>query len=686
MKINLFIVLILIFVFILSFSVHGETINIKSKNTLTVVELNHGDEILYELKSGRAVHLRVTDSKTEVVFSTISLPGKGTSADASVFRMECTLEIDGQSMKMVRYAPVQESFYTPYVVSGLHIWFDALKSLDQFYNENHGDCLPGKQVRLAMHDATQPVCPEEITNWCPLPENFPDVGLCYRGDDTWLGPYFGTDLHGGLDINMPKNTSLWAPVSLDNNYYFNSTRAGQNNNRWRALKHWENGDTWILQTHHQDQLLVRELQPVEKGTKYAYSGGTRAGDHTHTHFLFKVRQPGHEEYFMDPWVIFWQLLEHQKTASRSLKAEIKPLPPARTGEEVLFDATGSIPRLNNTISEFYWSFGDGGCSIVEKPGHVYTNPGIYPVTLVVFDGIGYATTTHHIVINGETVVLPELKIVEENNPSFNSRQVWETDVYNRENITIPNTVYFSLLHRNKKPVTPRSVIVNFLNAEHFSSHRYTPRIEPVYIHGQDWLDIQPGKYSDSDQSMIIEVKPDITKLNAQQGESVAYLIINDDNFINSPQVVRIVVRFSRASTGGTVIIDDQDAECIKSNYSWLTNKPDRPWGRYHGEGFLIGSGTGEKGFVRYCPKLQEGKYRVSLFSPLYEQEVIRENIEGFYVNIQSKNGIETRWINPNESLLIGTFDFYSCEGHVEIVYTGSKGTVVADAVVFERID
>lgn len=684
MKIDFKYFFALIFMFILLQPLCAESIHIISKNTLAVVELNHGDEVMYELKSGRIVHLKVIDSKTEVIFSTIPLPGNGAPDDASIFRMDCILEIDGQQMKMTRYAPVQESFYKPYIVSGLQIWFDALKSLYQYYNENHGDCLPKKQVRLALNDKTQPICPENIGRWCPLPINFPDVRSCYRGDDTWLGPYYGTDLHGGLDFNMPKNSPLWAPFSLDNNYYFNTTSAG-NNNRWRAIKHWENGDTWVIQTHHLDQLLVPELQSVAKGTKYAYSGGTRAGSYTHTHFLFKTIQPGHEEYYMDPWVIFWQMLENQKTASRKLKAEIKPLPPQKTGEKVQFDATGSHPGLTDNILSFYWSFGDGGFSILEKPSHIYRQAGIYPVTLTIFDGSNYDVTTHHLIVNGDPIALPELRIVEENNPSFNNRQVWETDAYDYENVMIPNTVYFLRPHNNNEPIPSRTITVNFLNEKGFSNHRYRERIEPFYIHGQDWLDVKVGEHSLSGQSMTIEIKPDVSKLNTQEGESIAYLIINDNNFINSPQVVRIVVKFARPTIGERIIIDNQDAGCIKSNYFWLTTKLDRPWCKTQGDSFLLGAGHSENGYVRYYPNLTEGKYKVSLFSPLFEQEVILKNIQGFYVNIKNDNGIETKWINPNENLLIGTFDFPACDGYVEIASKGSKGLVVVDAIIFEKV-
>src|SRR5690554_948626 len=44
---------------------------IASKNTITVVELDHNDEIAYELRCGRVVHLKIIDSNVDVIFSTI---------------------------------------------------------------------------------------------------------------------------------------------------------------------------------------------------------------------------------------------------------------------------------------------------------------------------------------------------------------------------------------------------------------------------------------------------------------------------------------------------------------------------------------------------------------------------------------------------------------------------------------
>jgi hypothetical protein len=377
------------------------------------------------------------------------------------------------------------------------------------------------------------------------------------------------------------------------------------------------------------------------------------------------------------------MLEQRKADSRALNAEIRPLSPAKTGEKVMFDATGSSPGLTNAMPDYYWSFGDGAVSTGEKASHVFQQPGIYPVTLTIYDGVRHATTTHHIVINGEQTSFQELRIVEKDKPSFYKRHAWETDVYNHENAKIPNSVRFSFPHRAEAPVASRSITLNFLNGKGFPGDQH--RIEVNYVHGQDWLNVELGDYSPSDNSMTMEIKPDITRMNKQEGESVAHMIINDDAFINSPQMIRIVAKFSRPSEADTVIIDDLDAGCVKSNYFWLTSKLDRPWCKPNGGSFLVGAGFSDDGFVRYHPKLPDGKYKVSLLSPLYEQDVVRKSMQGFYVNIHSKSGIETKWMNPNESLLIGTFDFYSCDGYVEIISKGSKGLVIADAIAFERI-
>ncbi len=669
--------------------VAGKVEYIAPKNTLTIVELDHNDEIAYELRCGRVVHLKIIDSNVDVIFSTIDLPAEGKFNDISVFKMECTLLVNGQEMTMVRYVPVQESFYEPYNVNGLRIWFDALKSLDEVYNENHGDCLPGKQVRLALHDADIPICPEEITAWCNLPDNFLDIKLAYNGENAWLGTYFGTDLHGGLDINMPSNSPLWAPISIDYNYTFNSFAAGQGNNRWRAYKYWENGDTWILQTHHHNELIIPEFKESERGTKYAYTAGTSVDEHPHTHFIFKVKQPGKQEYFIDPWIIFWQILENNKIKSGAIKARIKTVAPGKTGASVYFDASESSSGLGSITPKYHWSFGDGGYSIARTPRHIYQKPGIYPVTLTVFNGLDYASTTQHVIIDGTPTNLPEFKAVQENNISFFKRRPWEMDAYGHTNGLPLNTISFTLPHYSKNEIDPQEIIIEVVSSDFMIEEGSSNRIEVNYIHGKEWLDVEVLKKSNAD-SIFIKLSPKIENLIKEVGKSEAYLVIHNEGVINSPYLLKTEVSFERYNRENTIIIDNEDKGCVKSNYFWVTKKQNAPygltWNHCVGESFLMSSGDSDDDFIRYIPKISEGRYQVSLHSPLYKHEKYREHAGGFHLHISSRDGVETKWINPSESTFIGEFDFNTCEGYVEITSKGADGLIIADAIIFEKIN
>jgi PKD repeat protein len=664
----------------------GDTVFIKAKKTLTVVEANEGDEIQYELESGRIVHIKLLKCKSEIIFSSCNLPGKGSSSDASAYKMELLMDIDGQTINMTKYVPCQESFYEPYNINGLRIWFDALKNLNQFYNENHGECLPKKQIRLAMHDATLPICPEELENWYDLPNDFLNVKTCYRGEDTWLGTFYGADLHGGLDITMPANTPLYAPFSLNDNYYFNRLTWGDNNNRWRAIKDWENGDKWTIQTHHLDELLIPERQEVTKGTHYANSGGTYYGMHTHTHFVFKVKQPGFDEFYIDPWIIFWQISEMKKENSGELKAKINPFSPGMTGESLNFDGTSSHSGLNTIDIKYYWTFGDGGVSFLKNPSHTFQTPGIYPVTLTISDGENYSSATQHITINGVKTFYPEMKMIQNNNLSFNVRRNWEMDTYNIKSNTTPNTIDFLLSQRDGTVGISQAVALQVINSDVLILDSLLQKIEILYEDGDDWLEIDTNE-AVVDGKLVINISPKISSLNADK--NTAHIIISNDNFINSPVFVRVNVNVTQPIDKTIYIIDDQDNNCVKSNYSWLTMKFNANlgllWSRCHGESFLLFANNEDDGVVRYTPNLKQGRYRVSLLSPLYNQSKITSKMDGFFINIKHSNGVDKVWVAPSTSTVVGEFNFSPDTGYVEIISKGSKGLIVADAVMFERL-
>ena len=57
--------------------------------------------------------------------------------------------------------------------------------------------------------------------------------------------------------------------------------------------------------------------------------------------------------------------------------------------EIMFDGTGSVD--NDKIVKYEWDFGDGTTSVFSKPVHSYSEPGVYSVSLTVYDPAG----NHH---------------------------------------------------------------------------------------------------------------------------------------------------------------------------------------------------------------------------------------------------------------------------------------------------
>ena len=200
----------------------------------------------------------------------------------------------------------QGSFYEPWVIGGVRLWFDAVDDIFAFLLEEHGPCRPARHARFALQDASLRICSESLHPWCPLPGGGLRIEQCYRGEDCWLGAYHGASAHGGLDINHPRGTPLWAPLEIHDHFYFNSLEMGHNNNRWRGIHRWENGSEWILQAHHMTELTVEEHRPLRKGEQFAWGAGVLSGAVDHSHFVFKVHDEG-ETVMLDPWILFQQM-------------------------------------------------------------------------------------------------------------------------------------------------------------------------------------------------------------------------------------------------------------------------------------------------------------------------------------------------------------------------------------------
>jgi len=197
----------------------------KAKDTLTPVEMFHGDTIEFGLLDGSVAKLELRDTGAEIMETTLKEVGTEEAGAMATYRFWGDFVINGTEKRLEREVGTQKSFYEPWVIDGVQIWFDAVDAIFEFMRETHGPCRPNKvcsqrhpehkQARLALQDATVSICPEKLHPWCPLPEGGLKIEQCYRGEDCWMGAYHGASAHGGLDINHPPGTPLWAPLDLD---------------------------------------------------------------------------------------------------------------------------------------------------------------------------------------------------------------------------------------------------------------------------------------------------------------------------------------------------------------------------------------------------------------------------------------------------------------------------------------
>lgn len=672
----------------------ADVIELRAKETLTALEMNHGDELKFRLAGGRVFTMSLEATHAAIV--------ERVTPGGIVYRFEARVRVDGQPMTLQRYVCSQECFYEPYVVDGVRIWLDTVQEVFdlipiRYPRQGNLQCLPRKSARLAIQDATLRICPQELHPWIDDDRDFLDVGACYNGDDCYLGPYLGRACHVGLDVNHAKGSPLFAPIDFDTHAYFNSLAMGHNNNRWRGVRRWANGDVWALQTHHLIELLVSDNTPLEAGTKYATTAGVHVGSHEHTHFEFKIGRPRDpaqsdrsiatpidfddesplaqerpEVLHLDPWIVFWQAFEDRKARRGRLRAAMKPLRSARAGEPVTCSAERSRPNAPGGRLRHYWTVGDGGAATGPTASHVFARPGVYPVTLVVDDGQARATITHHVVISGHPVELPVLALAAPDEPAFRPRPPDAADVYGGPVPFFPHTLRFLARHSRPNPTTKTILLKNL------GAGTLPPAADATieYRGRAGWLDIaRTGKASP--QSFRVGV--DAAGLAA--GTYSASVEIACEGVVNSPQQFRVELRVVDRAPSREATVDDADPGFYATPYFWVGHRFCRvPVGKRGHGGFYLTNGArptpGE--FARFTPDLHAGRYEVFLS----EQTPFARGVE-FDVRVSCASGEQLVRVRPDRSRSIGTFDFdEGADGFVEIHAGGSKGLVVADAVTF----
>lgn len=634
-----------------------QVVDRETRDTLQAVPMKHGDTLRFRLKNGeqRTFVLKDTSARIE------ERPTGGI-----VYSFDVHLLADGQPLQLRRYVCSQETFYEPWVVNGVRLWLSSCASVFDLvpirYPESHGDF--SADALVVFQDAALPIAPEPIRPWFPLERHFIDVGTCYNGDDPWLGPYLGEACHVGLDINMKKGTPLFAPIDFDDQWIFSA------DHRWRGTRKWPIGDVWALQSHHVNKLLIKERTPLKVGTHYAEAAGKGVGSHPHSHFEFRLgeealargRVGGTE---IDPWILFWQMFETDRESKGFLHADIEPIGPTETGQEVVFSARPSPPGMGKKPLRYFWTFGDGSSAQGQTPRHVFRRPGVYPVTLIVEDGSDRATRTHHITVQGDAVDRPALVLEAADEVSFRPRPQYAADVYGWPVTHMPHTLRWAC-----PPGTEP------LSAQMISIPDSFPGDIEVSTDA-DWLRLNVKDASDVRQ---IEVRPIPSDLPT--GTHTAIVTVRCRGAINPEQVFRVELVVRPSPVAATVMVDDRDSGFYATPYTWVGHQFIRCRQRGHRQRYLTNGGRVDpNSIVRFTPDLAAGKYEVRL-----HPESPRSSVTMPF-RIRHANGEETVRLSASDTALsLGTYTFTEGVGNfVELRAVDAPGLLIADAVVFRRV-
>ncbi|MCX8035839.1 MAG: twin-arginine translocation signal domain-containing protein [Candidatus Sumerlaeia bacterium] len=151
----------------------------KSKATLTPIGLNHGETLRFVLRDGRPWEMTLLATSAEVIRRHSARRGRldpnHESGDIAAYAFDCDVRINGTAHHLRREVATQASFYEPWEVDGVRLWFDAVSCA---FKEDGGFmaekdwrggllCKPFHKARFAVHEADLPICPEPMLPWYP---------------------------------------------------------------------------------------------------------------------------------------------------------------------------------------------------------------------------------------------------------------------------------------------------------------------------------------------------------------------------------------------------------------------------------------------------------------------------------------------------------------------------------------
>ena len=653
------------------------TYRIQSDGYLKAVEMDKSDTLIITLKNGQQRMFVLSATSARPVFTYEKPDNRWRSA--RVYTMECDLLVDGQPLHLQRMVSAQQSFYEPCHINGVTLFFDAVKDIDAFIHDTHGStggtAFPRKDGRFALIEMGDDFASQPLMPWYPNQKNHINIEEAYEGADTWLGGFRKTEAHNGMDVNVPNNTRLWAPVSFDDQYYFNSLARGDNNNRWMGIRNWPNGEQWILRSHHMTQLHVAEHTSVKQGTEYGEVGGTHFGSHPHVHFYF-IWKKNKTSIHLDPWIIFWKIFENNKKRCNALQAEMQAFSPVNAGQEITFDARQSVPGVYGSGLEYVWSVNDGAFYQGETATHTFLKPGMYVVTLLVTDGADSASLSQHITVKPGKAPENYLRLYSPDGFDFKTRTLSETDLYGKPFVPNGNYLNFHFRKRADYAPEPKTVIIDANSNVLRTLDEYVE-----YLDSRDWLAVER-------HDTLLSVSIDKKMLSHACGNYQAKVtLFSEQTDVQQHFYVEARADDHRHPPRDRVMVDDTQVHFYPSRFFWVQEPLEWDFLKGYGPVTFWGGGDHIRGIARYQPELKPGRYRISLHEKSTAEPQFAEIKAGLlHLQINTAEGLQDVYWQPQNNRIIGTFELLGGKNsYVDVLTQGSKGQIYLDALVFERL-
>jgi hypothetical protein len=649
-----------------------------SDGYLKAVEMNIGDTLFYTLKNGQQRSFTLLETSANPLFTFENPDNRYQSG--IVYRMSCKIAVEGQELNLIRIVSAQQSYYEPWHINGVTFFFDAVKDMNAFIYDNHGStggsAYPKKDARFAFVEYEDDFANQKLRPWYPNSNNFLNIKEAYTGANSWLGGYLKTEAHNGLDVNIPNNTMLWAPIDFDDQYYFNSLEKGDNNNRWMGIKTWPNGDKWILRTHHMVQLLVPQHTPLLQGTWYGTVGGVHYGTYPHIHFYFIWEKDG-ISMALDPWMIFWKTFENNKKQSNQIRAVMNALDPVQVGEKVLLDAGASSKGIYGPALQYFWSVNDGSLYEGPQAEHAFLQEGMHVVTLTITNGSDTATVNQHISVHAGKATRHYFKVM--SNDPFDGmlKTSAETETYGKETMHVNNQLHF--FFRKDAAYSPQP---KTLTLEGDAATLQSLKYKVDYLHYDGWLELQKtGKN--------IQVRLIKEKLSNAYGEYQAKIRFwSEGSDISQAVYVKAVAPERSIHPQNTVVLDDKEAQLYPSSFYWVEEPYDKAFLKGYGTVTFWAGNDDVHGIARYQPELKEGTYKISVHEKASFEPAFSEIPAGIiHLKVNSIDGLKEVYWDPKKDRTIGTFKLFGGkDSYVDVMTEGSTGQIYLDALVFELVD